>query len=76
MSEDRMRKDVRVFRSFAEAGQADREYYASLTPDERVALQQEMINREYGEAAKVFHRVCRVVKRGAVSDSDASSSFH
>ena len=64
MEERKKRTDYQVFRSFAEAEAADRAYDASLTPNERIAIQQEMINREYGEAASRFERVCRVVKCG------------
>jgi hypothetical protein len=57
--------NLQVFTSFADAEEADARYYASLTPQQRLDLQQEIIAR-YGEALgqtdKRLERVYRVVK--------------
>lgn len=53
---------IQIFRSHEEAEAADRRFYASLTPGERVDMLIEMVNQS-GEAAERFERVCRVVPR-------------
>jgi hypothetical protein len=53
---------VKVFRSFAEAEEADRAYYRSLTPRERLAILLEL-NRHYwptSEHAEAAERPARV----------------
>ena len=60
-----MVRAVRVFSSFEEAERADEEYYASLTPQERVDLLLELIARTrepLGEAGERLERVHRVVE--------------
>ena len=60
-----MDKTVRVFGSFEEADRADLEYYASLTPQQRVNLLLDMVaayKESLGEAGQRFERVYRVVK--------------
>jgi len=60
-----MEKIVQKFNSFEESGQADRRYYMSLDPQERldIFLDLLMIGRAwYGEAAREFKRVYRIVK--------------
>ena len=60
-----MEKVVKLFSSFEEADQADSEYYASLTPQQRVDLLLDLIaaHREsLGETASRFARVYRVVE--------------
>lgn len=60
-----MEKLLKVFKSFEEAEQADDEYYASLTPQQRVDLLLDLIaaHREsLGETASRFERVYRVVE--------------
>ena len=60
-----MEKVLTVFRSFEEADRADDEYYASLTPQQRVDLLLDLIaaHREsLGEAGQRFERVYRVVE--------------
>jgi len=55
----------RVFTTFAEADQADEQYYATLTPSERVDILLELIERyrsSLGETADRFERVCRVAE--------------
>ena len=59
-----MEKVVRKFRTFEDAERADREYYASLTPDERMAILLELVQREHGDASKGLERVYRVVELG------------
>jgi hypothetical protein len=60
-----MDRVAQVFDSFEEAERADDEYYASLTPEERVDILLEMIERyrsSLGEAAERFERVHRIVE--------------
>jgi hypothetical protein len=60
--------DARVFTSHEEADQADRDYYAALTPDERVELLLQMVadyRESLGEAGQRLERVCRVAPLGA-----------
>jgi hypothetical protein len=60
-----MERVAQVFRSFEEAEQADDEYYASLTPEERLDILLTMIERHrssLGEPAERFERVYRVVE--------------
>ncbi len=55
--------EMRRFESLAEADEAEREYYFSLTPEERVDILLELIAAHrsvYGEAAERFERVYRV----------------
>ncbi len=62
-----MQRVVRVFSSFGEAEASDREFYRSLTPQERVEIQLELIRR-YREAHGIgerLERVARVVRRPA-----------
>ncbi len=63
---DGMDKVVRKFGSFAEAEKADREYYRSLTGQQRLDLLLELIASDLeakGEAEKGFERVYRIVRR-------------
>jgi hypothetical protein len=58
---------VRLFHSFAEAEAADREYYRSLTPQERLDILLEMVARHresLGEAGERLERVCRITQLG------------
>lgn len=60
-----MEKVLNVFNSFEAADRADDEYYASLTPQERVNILLDMIaayRESLGEAGQRFERVYRVVK--------------
>jgi hypothetical protein len=60
-----MEGGARVFRSFDEADRADEEYYARLTPEERLDILLEIIEQyrsSLGEAAERFERVHRVVE--------------
>ena len=57
-----MQREAKVFDSFEEAERADAEYYASLTPKDRVDILLELIEnyrRSLGPADR-FERVCRV----------------
>jgi hypothetical protein len=58
-----MSRDIRIFSSFDEADRADAEYYASLTPQECLDIQLDLI-AAYREAtgANEFVRVCRVIR--------------
>lgn len=61
-----MEKVVRKFASFQEAEQADRDYYRSLTPEERLEIAFELWWRYYcpGEQNPPrLERVCRVIQR-------------
>jgi hypothetical protein len=56
-------KEFAVFHSFADAERADRAYYQSLTPSERMNILLELISRWQGdEATKGFERVYRIAK--------------
>ena len=60
-----MRGELRTFSSFQEAEESDTDYYASLTPQERVDLLLDIIARHresLGETAERFERVYRVVE--------------
>lgn len=54
-----------IFDSLEQAEQADDEYYASLTPTQRVEILLELVaqyRESLGEAAERFERVYRVVE--------------
>jgi hypothetical protein len=56
---------VRVFPSFEAADDADDQFYAQLTPEERLDVLLELTERErstLGEAASRFERVHRIVE--------------
>jgi len=60
-----MEKVLKVFSSFEEAERADEEYYASLSPQQRVDLLLDLIaayRESLGEAGQKFERVYRVVE--------------
>lgn len=60
-----MERVAQVFNSFADADLADEEYYAMLTPSERVDILLALVERyrsSFGEAAERFERVCRVAE--------------
>jgi len=60
-----MRDVLRVFSSFREAEQADRAFYASLSPQERLEMLLDLVARQresMGEAAQRLERVYRVVE--------------
>jgi len=58
-----MEKQVRKFRSFEEAEEADREFYRSLSGDQRLQLMLELIAQTYGDPPPRFQYVYRVAKR-------------
>jgi hypothetical protein len=65
MQDDSRKPEVRVFSSFQEAEEADKAFYASLSPQECVDLVLEMVARHresMGEAGKRFERVYRVIE--------------
>jgi hypothetical protein len=56
---------VRKFATFEEAEAADRDYYRSLTPAERLSIMIDLIYPEGGDAVSAgFERVYRIVKLG------------
>jgi hypothetical protein len=58
-------RNLQVFTSFAEAEEAETNYYASLTPQQRLDLQLEIIARHreaLGQTDQRLERVYRVVK--------------
>lgn len=60
-----MERVLRVFSSMADAERADEEYYASLTPTERVDVLLDLVEqhrRSLGAAAERFERVCLVTQ--------------
>ena len=59
-----MQGEMRTFSSFAQAEEADMEFYASLSPQERLDILLDLIARHresFGETAERFERVYRVV---------------
>ena len=60
-----MEQVLRKFATFQEAEEADRAYYRSLTPAERLSMMLDLIYPEGGDAATArFERVYRIVKLG------------
>ena len=61
-----MKKSIRIFKSFAEAENADKEYYRALTPAKRIEMLL-ILRDQYrpypNDLAKGFKRVYRVIKR-------------
>ena len=58
-----MEKVARKFRSFAEADKADREYYLSLTPEQRLDILGDLIAlANPNETKQRLERVCRIIK--------------
>jgi hypothetical protein len=56
-------KVARKFRSFAEADKADREYYQSLLPEQRLEMLCDLIAASYpNEIKQRLERVCRIIK--------------
>ena len=59
-----MERVVQVFSSFEAAETADDQFYADLTPEDRLDILLELIERHrsaLGEAASRLERVCRIV---------------
>ncbi len=61
-----MERVVKVFRSFEECDRAEKEYYRSLTPQERLEILIELNRRLPGsgdhEASERLERVYRIIK--------------
>jgi hypothetical protein len=60
-----MQRVARVFLTFEEAERADDQFYADLTPQERLDMLLELIARHrsaLGESAERFERVHRVIE--------------
>ena len=61
-----MERKIQLYKSFAEAKEANKKYYQSLTPAQRIQILLILRDRyrPYGdELTKKFVRVCRIVKR-------------
>ena len=56
------KRELRVFSSFAEADEADYEYYRSLSGNEKLKIMLEIMAPAY-EASPGFKRVYRIVER-------------
>ena len=60
-----MEKTIRVFKSFEDAEAADKEYYRSLSPAERVEILL-ILRDQYSpyddELTQGFERVCRIIE--------------
>ncbi len=56
-----MEKIVRKFGSFAEAEAAEREFWRSLTPEERMEIFSELQRRYQGDPPPPLERVYRVI---------------
>jgi hypothetical protein len=69
-----MEKVVRVFRSFEEAARAEKEYYQSLTGEQRLRILIELNHywaKSYGDQARQgLQRIYRVIKF-STTDSEA-----
>ena len=60
-----MERKIQIFKSFAEAKEADKKYYHSLTPAQRIEIMLRLRNqyRPYGdELTEKFVRVLSIVK--------------
>ena len=60
-------KTIRIFHSHEEADRADREYYESLTPQQRIDIMLELSARfreTLGEAGERLERVYRITQLG------------
>lgn len=64
-----MEKTVQRFTSHAEADRADREYYRSLTPQQRVDLTLELVRRYRESFPPDQQRLQRVARIVALEDS-------
>ena len=59
-----METTVRIFHSFEDADAAETQFYASLTPSERVQILLELRDRQHPDAAEQgLARIYRVAKR-------------
>lgn len=56
-----MDKEIRKFESHEEAERADREFYHSLTPAQRVNMALQLIDDYYGTKHRL-EAVCRIIK--------------
>ena len=55
-------KVVRIFDSMEEANEADRAYRLSLSPEERMEILRQLIERGKSETAEGFERVYRIIE--------------
>ena len=58
-----MERVVHIFHSFQEADEADAQFYANLSPEERLKITIELRDRRHPDAAEQgLTRVCRITK--------------
>lgn len=69
-----MENTVRVFKTPAEAEEADRQFYRSLTGDERVQMALEIIWGPYGDNPPKMERIMRKVRVGQIEALDSDST--
>ena len=69
-----VKRTIQVFKSFADAEKADKAYYRSLTPNQRLEMLLELIDqnapRTPDGSREEFKQVIRVVKRTHLKESD------
>ena len=58
-----MERVIRIFKTHEEAAEADREFYRSLTPEQRLEILFQLNETDSPEWAAPMKRVFRVVKR-------------
>jgi hypothetical protein len=61
-----MKKTIEVFSSFAAAEEADKKYYRSLSPNQRIAfllILRDQFRPYSNELTEGFKRVYRIIKR-------------
>jgi len=58
-----VQKAARIFRSFAEADEAEQQYYRSLTPGQRLQVLLDLVqSQQSDEPEQRLERICRVIK--------------
>jgi hypothetical protein len=58
-----MEKIVRVFHGFPDSGEADRQYYQSLSPEQRLDILLELVKQgQPNETEQGFERVYRITQ--------------
>ena len=58
-----MEKALAKFRSFEEAGRADRDFYKKLAPQERLAILLELLNHAPEQRLERVYRVTKLPRR-------------
>jgi hypothetical protein len=62
----RMEKNIQFFKTFADAEEADKKYYQSLTPAQRIEILlilRKQFQSPEDESRGRLKRVCRIIKR-------------